>query len=220
MSSTDHKPSTGVTYLVRHGRTSLSKTYITNGDPSAAVVMDSHGRSSCARAEREWGWLATVASCRVSQFPRTRETAAMLLVGSSVEILPEPRLNELDYGSFEAGPWLEYGRWLTVAGPDAVPPGSRESWRSAARRMLAGLRACLDLPSPRLVVAHGMLLSLVERVASPGHTVLDWPLPEAAYVTPLCLSDDELTAVVERGLSNLTVPSRQQVPPTTPGGHL
>jgi probable phosphoglycerate mutase len=82
---------------------------------------------------------------------------------------------------------LEYGRWLEEHGPWQRPPRSPESQREAILRMLDGLRDVLAWSGPRLVVAHGLLVSVIQQA-----TISSIHFPEAPYVTPIQLSDDEL----------------------------
>jgi probable phosphoglycerate mutase len=53
----------------------------------------------------------------------------------------------------------------------------------------------LALPGPRLVIGHGLMLSILLHLKeNPG--VLEDRLPEAPYVSPLCIADDELRLVL------------------------
>lgn len=196
-----------VTYLMRHARTELSAGYIVNGRPETGVSIDRDGLAQCEAARTGAPW-DEIKTCVVSRFARTAQTATAILGGRRVPTHVEPRLDELDYGHFEAGPFLTYGRWLESNGPWARPPGAAESQREAILRMLAGLWSVLSRPAPRLVVAHGLLVSVLR------HGNVDRSFfPEAPYVTPLRLTDDELielTIVVgddivrERGNRTLT----------------
>jgi 2,3-bisphosphoglycerate-dependent phosphoglycerate mutase len=59
--------------------------------------------------------------------------------------------------------------------------------------MILGLLAALEQPGPRIVVAHGLLLSVLgwHMARTPGAPM---PLffPEAPYLVPLAMSDDQL----------------------------
>jgi probable phosphoglycerate mutase len=181
-----------LTYLLRHARTAYSSSYRLNGRPELRVALDAVGYTQClkARAIRSWDHVVT---CVVSGFPRTIQTAELLLAGRSIPIVTEARLGEIDYGVFEGGPYAEYGRWLDEHGPWQRPPGSVESQRAAILRMLDGLRDVLAWPGPRLVVAHGLLVSLIRQ-----GTVTGVHFREAPYVTPLHLADIELRDLTAR----------------------
>lgn len=117
----------------------------------------------------------------VSGFARAQHTARLLLAGRPVPIVVDDRLNELDYGRFEGGPFWDYGDWLTRHGIDARPPGAAESQRQGLRRMVAGLVAAAARPGRALVVAHGLLASVLSHVRA-GGSPADLVFPEAGYL--------------------------------------
>ena len=186
-----------LTYLLRHARTGYSASYRVNGRPELHVGLDAVGYSQCLkmRGIRSWDHVVT---CVVSSFPRAVQTAELLLAGRTVPIVTEPRLGEIDYGIFEGGPWAAYGRWLDDHGPWQRPPGAAESQREAIGHMLDGLREVLAWPGPRLVVAHGLLVSLIRQ-----GTITGVRFPEAPYVTPLHLADTELRDLTTRLASEI-----------------
>ncbi|MBT2453657.1 histidine phosphatase family protein [Streptomyces sp. ISL-86] len=185
------------TYLIRHAQTSYSARHLVNGSLRVDVPLDAEGLAA-SRAFRP-GWLAGIASCRTSGFTRTHQTAEALLAGRVVPVDADRRLNEIDYGAFEGGPWLAYGDWLRSAGRGAVPPGGSESWRDSVGRMLDGLLDCLAQPGPRLVVGHGLLGSVARCLADPQASADGHALPEAPYLEPLALTDDQLVRLVADG---------------------
>jgi probable phosphoglycerate mutase len=193
--------------VVRHGRTALSAIYQVNGDPAAPIALDDVGVRQCA-AQQGTPWLRGIEVVVTSRFPRTQQTAGLLL-GESVPKLIDPRLDEINYGDFEGGPWLQYGAWLSEHGPAAVPPGGFESWHQATDRLLACLANCLDLPGPRLVVAHGLLVSLLLALRDDDLRPDGSRLPEAPYVSPVSLTDAELRELLQRGARGSDNPSRK-----------
>lgn len=185
-----------ITYLLRHGQTSLSATYRVNGDPRLAVSLDDTGREQCRRARAAIP-VAEIRSCVTSEFPRAVETAKLILRGARVPITADQRLNELDYGAFEARPFSEYAAWLREHGPHSRPPGATESQREVIRRMFDGLRSALVLPGPRLVVTHGLALSVIswgQRHAVAEEAIL---FPEAPCATPMVLADADLRMTID-----------------------
>lgn len=186
-----------VTYLLRHGRTSLSRSYIANGDPSRMVFLDEVGIEQCRHAADGLS-AASIAICVVSEFPRTQQTAS-LIVAESVPRTIDPRLNEVKYGRFENGPWTAYGTWLRNRGPDAAPPGG-ESQRAVVQRVLTGLHHCLTMPGPRLVVGHGLMISMILQLMRNG-SPYDHDLPEGPYVHPLPLADNQLRELIAVGMT-------------------
>lgn len=185
-----------VTYLLRHARTGYSARYWVNGRPELAVPLDPHGRNQC-RVARGALPLDSIETCVVSQFARAAQTAQLLLAGRPVPLVVDGRLDEIDYGDYEGGPFLEYGQWLRTHGPWVRPPSARESQREAIKRMFEGLRGALTRPAPRLVVAHGLLLSVVNSTRN-GGCLGEALLPEAPYVTAVRFTDEELRHLADR----------------------
>jgi probable phosphoglycerate mutase len=186
-----------ITYLARHGVTRLSARYLVNGDPARPVGLDANGRAQ-ARALAAEPWVPSIVTCLVSEFPRTGETARLILGGRGPALLADPLLNEIDYGRYEGGGWLDYGGWLRTAGVHGVPAGGRESWLDACDRLLRGLEAALARPGPRLVIGHGIMISLVAHLNA-GGALAEPTLPEARYARPLVLPDAELRRVIAAG---------------------
>jgi len=185
-----------ITYLLRHGQTSLSASYRVNGDARLAVSLDEAGREQCRRARAAIP-VAEIGSCVSSEFPRAVETAELILQSAKVPVTADRRLNEIDYGVFEAGPFGEYAAWLRQHGPHGRPPGATESEREAIRRMLDGLRSAVALPSPRIVVTHGLALSVIswrQRHALAEEAIL---FPEAPCATPMVLADAGLRRTID-----------------------
>lgn len=190
-----------ISYLVRHGRTQASASYIATGDPALPIYLDSAGIAQCRRLSHA-GWLPGIASCITSEFPRARQTAHLLLSGHQPALSEQRRLNEIGYGRFEGGPWMAYGAWLHNAGPDVAPEGG-EARTAALKRMLEGLSHCLTLPGPRLIVGHGLMISaLLQLMADRSLRASD--LPEAPYVTPIPLPDERVAELIDNGLDALS----------------
>ncbi len=196
-----------VTYLLRHGRTRLSASHIVNGDPRTAVPLDEVGIAQCRRVACA-SWTTSIAACVVSQFARTRQTAELILGEAARPMFVEPALNEIRYGSFEGSRWLTYGRWLRQAGLAARPPGGGESRRDAVQRLLHGLAVCLSAPGPRLIVGHGLMISVVLQLVREEPTEA-LNLQEAPYVRPLPLDDARLSRILT---DRLTGPVDRRTP--------
>lgn len=190
------------TYLVRHAPTAYSVAYRVNGDPSADVPLTREGEVECPQARSALP-VNEITTCATSPLPRCRRTAELLL-GGATSISCDERLGELDYGVFEGGEFLAYARWLAENGPYACPHGARESQADAISRMLTGLRAVLERPGPRLVVAHGLLVSVLQWAREhPGEPLIDVFLPSAPSLTPMSVADDELRTTATRLLDDL-----------------
>ncbi|GGM90807.1 histidine phosphatase family protein [Streptomyces fuscichromogenes] len=191
------------TYLLRHGETDYSKQHLVNGDPSRAVPLNEAGVRSC---RQPWSALPIyrVRTWLASEFPRARQTASLLTGVPAPDLVVDARLNELDYGKFEGRPFLEYAAWLDTHGRSPCPPGSRESQRDGIRRMLSGVHAALKYPGPRVLVGHGLLLSVLlwyrDRSRSEPAPLF---FPEAPCVEPLSVPDDVLPDWIEALLTEL-----------------
>ncbi|GFH34882.1 histidine phosphatase family protein [Streptomyces pacificus] len=197
------------TFLLRHGQTEYSTKYLVNGDPTVSVQLSEEGVRSCQRA---WTVLPlhSMRTWVASGFPRAQQTALLLTGVPSAKLVVEPRLNELDYGEFEGGPFLDYGGWLDHHGAWQRPPGATESQREGIRRMLLGVEDCLNLPGPRLLIGHGLLLSVLfwHRDRSEGEAM---PLffPEAPCVQPLDVPDGVLSGWIAELLTDLEMEPRR-----------
>ncbi len=197
-----------ITYLLRHGQTSLSMCYRVNGDPRLAASLDDTGREQCRRA---WAAIpvAEIRSCVTSEFPRAVETAKLILQDAKVPITADQWLNELDYGAFEARLFGEYAAWLRQHGPHSRPSGAAESQREAIQRMLDGLRSALVLPGPRLVVTHGLALSVISWGQHHALTEEAIMFPEAPCATPKLLPDWDLWRIIEALTTDLSCEARR-----------
>ncbi|WP_329433277.1 phosphoglycerate mutase family protein [Streptomyces sp. NBC_01280] len=203
------------TTLIRHARTPYSARYLVNGDPSLPIALDKDGVHACHEARttlppatRTWV---------VSAFLRTQQTARLLSADTSLQPAVLPQLNELDYGDFEGGPFLQYADWLRWNGPHTRPPKSAESQHEGIRRMLLGVRAALKFPGPRTVVAHGLLLSVLGwDLTRTAEAPIPLFFPEAPCLAPLTYSDSYLDERAQALLATLAYAAHDSVP-ASPG---
>jgi probable phosphoglycerate mutase len=196
------------TYVLRHGPTDYSRRYLVNGDPDKPIHLSEDGRLTLTK-----GWnslpLHSVSTWMASEFPRAQQSASLLMGVPGPGLIVDPRLNELDYGEFEGNPFLEYAAWLDVHGADELPPGGSESQSEGIHRMLTGVLAAQEHPGPRVLVAHGLLVSVLlwHRARARGETM---PLffPEAPYVEPVAISDEELPEFIGTLMNDLGTGAR------------
>ncbi|RZU29884.1 putative phosphoglycerate mutase [Streptomyces sp. BK022] len=191
------------TYILRHGQTNYSKRYLVNGDPEKGIHLDEEGRASLSHA---WTTLPlhSVATWLTSEFPRARQTTSLLMGVPSAGLVVDARLNELDYGQFEDGPFLDYAVWLDAHGADERPPDASESQREGIRRMLTGLLSACEHPGPRVLVGHGLMVSVLLWYRERGEgEPMPLFLPEAPYVEPIAIPDDELPVLITTLLDDL-----------------
>jgi broad specificity phosphatase PhoE len=91
-------------FVLRHAPSEYSAAYRVNGDPAVNVRLTAEGEAAC-RAARADSSPGSVATCVSNAFARCRSTAE-LLMGGRAPVLVHPRLNELDYGTFESGEFV------------------------------------------------------------------------------------------------------------------
>ncbi|MEU8972565.1 histidine phosphatase family protein [Streptomyces monashensis] len=191
------------TYILRHGQTDYSKRYLVNGDPAKPVHLNEEGRNSLSGSWRTLP-LHSVATWLTSEFPRARQTASLLMGVPAPALVIDARLNELDYGDFEGKPFLEYAVWLDSHGSSERPPGATESQREGIRRMLTGVLGALEHPGPRVLVGHGLLVSvLLWDQSRAGAEAMPLFFPEAPYLEPIAFPDDELLILVTALMDDL-----------------
>ncbi|BCL23475.1 histidine phosphatase family protein [Streptomyces tuirus] len=197
------------THVLRHGPTDYSRRYLVNGDPAKPIHLNDDGRRALTRGWRSLP-LHQVRTWMASEFPRAQQTANLLMGVPRPELITDARLKELDYGDFEGGPFLEYASWLDGHGADDRPPGSAESQSEGIRRMLTGVLAALDHSGPRVLVAHGLLVSVLlwHRGRTPDQAM---PLffPEAPYVEPIAIPDEELPEIIGTLMNDLEVGAKR-----------
>lgn len=195
-----------ITWILRHGQTDNSVRHLVNGDPARAIYLNDAGQDAYRRAVSMPG-LSDVQTWITSEFVRARQTARLLMRLPTDEPWTDPRLNELDYGTFEGGPFLSYGDWLVRHGADERPDGAAESQREGILRMLTGLRGVVERPGDRVVVGHGLLISVLTwGLHRPSGETLPLFLPEAPYVEPLPLPDDQFADLIATLLDRIGQP--------------
>ena len=85
--------------FVRHGESVFSARALVNGDPSVACGLTELGRQQARQlGERLSG--EPVGLCIVTEFPRTHETADLILGDRDIPRLVVPELNDPFYGDF------------------------------------------------------------------------------------------------------------------------
>ncbi|WP_442785472.1 histidine phosphatase family protein [Actinacidiphila sp. DG2A-62] len=102
------------TILLRHASTSYSARYLVNGDPGVRLPLDAEGVAAC-HVLRASGSLRHPHTWVTSAFLRAQQTTILLAGPAQLEPRIDARLNELDYGDFEGGPFLDYADWLGLA---------------------------------------------------------------------------------------------------------
>jgi len=182
--------------FVRHGESDFSVKELVNGDPSVACGLTEIGRQQAEQlGERLAG--EPVGICVVTDFPRTHETADLVLGDREVPRLVLPELNDPFYGEFEGGSLADYRRWAATHGPLDVPAGGGESRVAIATRYVRGFRMLLARPeSTLLVVCHS--LSIAFAVAGADGRGPSARMPMITYAEPHVLYEEQLERAASR----------------------
>jgi broad specificity phosphatase PhoE len=97
-----------------------------------------------------------------SELARTQETLRLVLDNRDVPALVLSELNEIAFGSFDAGPLDAYRAWAAEHAPDERAPGGGESRADAAARFARALGLVLERPERSvLVVGHALWVRYV-----------------------------------------------------------
>jgi broad specificity phosphatase PhoE len=182
--------------FVRHGESVFSVKALVNGDPNVPCGLTELGRR---QAQQLGERLASepIGLCVVTEFPRTHETADLVLGDREIPMLIVPELNDPFYGEFEGGALADYRSWAATHGPRDVPPGGGESRLAIAMRYVRGFELLLDRPeSSILVVCHSLPIAFA--VAGADGRAPRAKMPLITYAEPHILYADQLEQAVER----------------------
>src|ERR1022692_885518 len=108
--------------LTRHGRSTLNAEGRINGDPSVPAPLTADGRAQAAQLGRQLAGLP-IDLCVHTRFPRTRETADVILAGREAPRLEEPLLDDIDVGELEGETHAAYDAWKRTHGRGDPFPG-------------------------------------------------------------------------------------------------
>lgn len=181
--------------FVRHGESEFSVKALVNGDPHVLGPLTEIGRQQARQlGERLAG--EPIGLCIVTEFPRTVETADLILGDEPVPRLVVPELNDPFYGSFEGGPLSRYRKWAATHGPEDVPPGGGESRLAIAHRYLEGFRIVLARSeSTVLVVCHSLPVAFA--LAGADGRAPKAKMPLITYAEPHVLYSSDLKEAIE-----------------------
>jgi alpha-ribazole phosphatase len=182
--------------FVRHGESVFSAKALVNGDPGVTCGLTELGRQQARQlGERLEG--EPIALCVVTEFPRTHETADLVLGERDVPRLVVPELNDPFYGEFEGRALADYRVWAATHGPEDAPPGGGETRLAIASRYVRGFRVLLGRPeSTLLVVCHSLPIAFAVAAADGRGPRAKMPL--ITYAEPHVLYVDQLEQAVER----------------------
>jgi broad specificity phosphatase PhoE len=181
--------------VTRHGNTNLNQERRVNGDPSVPVPLTEEGRAQAAQLGHQLT-AVEIDLCVHTRFPRTRETAELILGARQVPVLVEPLLDDIDVGELEGDSIDEYRAWKRAHGRSDPFPGG-ESLDDAARRYARGYRKLLEREErTTLVVCHEIPIRYALNAAE-GSDDLDAPEHTIPNATPYLFDDAGLRRAVE-----------------------
>ena len=182
--------------FVRHGESVYSAKALVNGDPSIACGLTEVGQQQARQlGERLAG--EPIGLCVVTEFPRTHETADLVLGEREVPRLVVPELNDPFYGEFEGRALADYREWAVTHGPEEAPPGGGETRLAIASRYVRGFRILLGRPeSSLLVVCHSLPIAFA--VAGADGRSPRAKMPLITYAEPHVLYEGQLEQAAAR----------------------
>lgn len=121
-------------YLVRHGESDANVGGYINDDPGKPVHLTAKGRQQAEDAAARLGGIA-FSRAYASEFPRARQTAAILLAARTLELRVDARLNERRSGL--DGLPVEALNGLVRADPVRIKPRNGESFLEQMARVRA-----------------------------------------------------------------------------------
>ena len=119
-------------YLIRHGESEANVGGYINDDPTRPVALTATGREQAATAAHALSGVA-FSHAYTSQFPRARQTAAILLAGRDLPLLSDARLNERRSGL--DGQPVEAFNGLVRPDPVRIRPVNGESFLEQMARL-------------------------------------------------------------------------------------
>jgi broad specificity phosphatase PhoE len=182
--------------LTRHAESTYSAKDMVNGDPYRYVGLSPKGKEQARQLGQQLKD-EPIDLCVTSRFPRTRETADIVLEGRAIPRLVLPELDDVRMGDFEGHDVSELRAWQLEHGPAAPVPGGGESRVESIQRFVRGYRILLGREEPSIfVVTHGLPVTAV-LIALKGE---DIPLTlegiQVHSAEPYFVSADELKEAV------------------------
>jgi broad specificity phosphatase PhoE len=182
--------------IARHGESTLNYENRINGDPAIPVHLTEKGRDEAQLLGRQVAHIP-LQICVHSDFPRTRETAAIALRDRDVPFEEDVELGDIRIGELEGKTLEDYRAWKHAhSRSDAFPGG--ESLDDAARRYADAFERLLERSETSiLVVTHEIPLRYAINAAD-GSSDLDGPTHELANATPYLFDEAALRRAVAR----------------------
>jgi broad specificity phosphatase PhoE len=176
--------------FARHAESVANVAGVLNSDPSHPAALTARGRRQARRLGAQIANLAIdLAFC--TRFPRTRETAELVLRGRNIPLLVEPGLDEVQGGVFDGAPIAAYWAWKEQhAANERFPKG--ESLDEAVRRYVDALHRLLARSEAvTLIVGHELALRYIATAAA-GPASQEQPKAGIAQAVPYLFDERAL----------------------------
>ena len=149
-----------VIYLARHAETVMGEQGLVNGDPSIDNPLTERGIEQAQELSRRLAEEELLLAI-TTDFPRTKQTADVILAGRDVKREVIADLNDPPGGDFEGKDFESYASWMDRTGMTDRIPGGGESQLDALERYARGWRMVAERArGPILVVAHAFPISV------------------------------------------------------------
>lgn len=184
-------------FLARHAESTLNFERRVNGDPSVAVPLTDKGREE-ARLLGAQVVNVELDLCVHTRFPRTKETAELVVAGRDVPVEVEPRLDDIRVGDLEGLPIERYREVKREIGRKQAFPGG-ESLDDAARRYAEAYRDLLGRKVRRvLVVCHEIPVRYALNAAFGSDSLDGPPFHDLPNAVPFAFDGAALGRAAER----------------------
>ena len=184
-------------FLARHAESTLNFERRVNGDPSVAVPLTDKGREE-ARLLGAQLVNVELDLCVHTRFPRTKETAELVVAGRDVPVEVEPRLDDIRVGDLEGLPIERYREVKREIGRKQAFPGG-ESLDDAARRYAEAYRDLLGRKVRRvLVVCHEIPVRYALNAAFGSDSLDGPPFHDLPNAVPFAFDGAALARAAER----------------------
>lgn len=146
-------------YFVRHGQTNYNVKKLCNDDPIKDVHLTKLGKHQ-AKTVADKLKNIKLDLVYISELPRTRETARIIIQDRPIDLIVEPRINDRKTG-FDSQPELKFFDSIK-SDPFDIKLNNGESFREEKMRVFSFLDELKSLSaSSILVVSHSEILKIV-----------------------------------------------------------
>ena len=175
----------GAIFLMRHGETEMNRAERLQGqiDCELNEAGEEEARRAAARLKK-----AGISFARIYSSPLKRALRTAQIVADGAEVIVEPLVTEMHFGSYEGMPYSEIDEkmWAFIHSPEEVPPPAGvESIMSLTDRTGKFLRGLIADESTGniLVTTHGIALrSMLWNLCGETERSRVWGMPIENYI--------------------------------------